>query len=228
MSARATALVAALCALTGPLDARPRLATVPPGGALPSGRACAERVHPHPTEPRPGNRSANRSRGAPLRMPASAWRGFDAWHGLSRRVDGRFTGTTDEIIQWASCKWGFPRELTRAQAYVESRWNQRFRGDAGASVGVMQVKAGRPGTPHRYAWPYARTSTAFNVDYALAWRRACYEGYFAEGGWLPPGSRGDLWGCVGLWFSGRWHAGSARYVREVRRALRDRPWASLR
>jgi hypothetical protein len=181
-------------------------------------------VQRHPWEPRPGNRAANRSHGTPLRLPASSWQGFDLWRRLARRVDGRFRGTTDEIIQWASCKWGFSTELTRAQAFVESGWDQHFRGDRGASVGVMQVKAASRDAPHRYTWPQARTSTAFNLDYALAWRRACYEGLFAEGGWLPPRSRGNLWDCVGLWYSGSWRAGSAAYVREVRRALRERPW----
>jgi hypothetical protein len=217
------ALLISLVALV--LGASPAAAAVPPGGRLPSGLACAERLARDPWEPRAGNRSANRTRGARLRLPASAWHGFDGWRRLARRVSGGFTGRTDEIIRWASCKWGFSAELTRAQAYVESGWDQRFRGDRGASVGLMQVKAGRPGTPHRYTWPHARTSTAYNLDYALAWRRACYEGLFAAGGWLPARSRGDLWGCVGLWFSGRWHAGSTAYVRAVRRALRERPWA---
>jgi hypothetical protein len=115
-------------------------------------------------------------------------------------------------------------DLTRAQAYVESRWRQDFRGDGRQSVGLFQVKAGTSGAPHRYTWPFSRTSTAFNVDYALAWRRACYEGLFAQGGWLPRRSRGDLWGCVGLWYSGTWHDEDAHYVAGVRRQLREKPW----
>jgi hypothetical protein len=88
----------------------------------------------------------------------------------------------------------------------------------------MQVKSAREATPHRYTWPLSRTSTAFNVDYALSWRRACYEGFFAQGRWLPATSRGDLWGCVGVWYSGTWHRGDSRYLAAVRRALRTRPW----
>ncbi len=94
----------------------------------------------------------------------------------------------------------------------------------GHSVGLLQVKAAYEGDPHHYTWPYSRTSTAYNVDYALAWRRACFEGYFAEGGWLPYTSRGDFWGCVGLWYSGQWHTRDAEYVAEVRQALTERPW----
>jgi len=159
-----------------------------------------------------------------LVLPPDVWVGFDAARTLVSRVDGAFTGTTDEIIQWASCKWGFSENVTRAQAYVESRWDQHTIGDAGRSVGLMQVKSAKPGTPHRYTWPLSSRSTAFNVDYALAWRRACYEGFFAGGGWLPPASRGDLWGCVGLWYSGAWDSGNARYIAEVKRAVRTAPW----
>src|SRR6185436_7981099 len=43
-------------------------------------------------------------------------------------------------------------------------------------------------------------------------------------GWLPPASRGDLWGCVGLWYSGAWDSGNARYIAEVKRAVRTAPW----
>ena len=152
--------------------------------------------------------------------------GFRSWRRLARRVNGHFTGTTDEIIQWASCKWGFDEDLTRAQAVAESDWRQEHRGDHGQSVGLLQVKSAAKGTPHRYTWPYSRTSTAYNVDYALGWRRACYEGHFAEGGWLPSSSRGDLWGCVGLWYSGDWQRNERSYVASVRHFLRDRPWVA--
>ena len=53
-----------------------------------------------------------------------------------------------------------------------------------------------------------RRSTAFNLDSALAARRSCFEGYET---WLNQSSAaatyaaGDLWGCVGMWFSGRWY-----------------------
>ena len=56
---------------------------------------CAARVQ-HRQEIRPMNRPFNRA-GAQLRTRAWPF----------RRVTGNFTGTTDEIIQWAACKWGF-------------------------------------------------------------------------------------------------------------------------
>jgi hypothetical protein len=70
------------------------------------------------------------------------------------------------------------------------------------------------------------TSTAFNVDYALAARRLCYEG---KETWLrqpsPTYAAGDLWGCIGKWFSGRWHdAGAETYIARVRATLGARTW----
>jgi len=201
-----------------------RFTTLPPRAPLPTATRCAARVRRHPWEPRPQNQPENRTPGAPLTLPADSWQTFGAWHALARRVDGAFTGTTDEIIQWASCKWGFDEHLTRAQAHVESSWNQEHAGDHGHSVGLLQVKATTPTSPHHYTWPHSRTSTAYNLDYALAWRRACYDGHFAAGGWLPTRSRGDLWGCIGLWYSGRWHHDDRHYRAAVHTALHERPW----
>jgi hypothetical protein len=206
------------------MAARSGFVTLPPGSRLPSGPSCAARVRRNAWEPRAENAAANHTTGVRLMIHTRHWAGFPRWRRLARRVDGQFIGTTDEILQWASCKWGFDEDLTRAQAVVESHWSQRFTGDHGLSVGLMQIKSAAPGTPHRYTWPYSRASSAYNVDYALAWRRACYEGMFAQGGWLPRRSRGHLWDCVGLWSSGLWRRGAAGYVRTVRRTLRDRPW----
>jgi hypothetical protein len=47
---------------------------------------------------------------------------WDSW--LLARVDGQFTGTTDEIFQWGACKWGLPDDLLRAIAVRESTWYQ--------------------------------------------------------------------------------------------------------
>jgi hypothetical protein len=106
------------------------------------------------------------------------------------RVDGNFTGATDEIIQWGACKCGFDEDITRARAVEESYWRQSTRGDKSnntrtcnligktapcwRSYGLLQVM----GTQHKGTYPLAEQSAAFNVDYALAWLRACYEGAF--------------------------------------------------
>ena len=88
------------------------------------------------------------------------------------------------------------------------------------SYGLLQVK----GTVHEGTHPASTRATAFGVDYAMAWLRACYEGSFT---WLEAeGYRvGDEWGCVGAWFSGHWYdEGAERYIAEVRGHLEDRTW----
>jgi hypothetical protein len=35
---------------------------------------------------------------------------------------------------------------------------------------------------------------------------------------------GDLWGSIGLWYSGRWRYGSGDYVSRVRDTLGQRVW----
>jgi autotransporter family porin len=139
---------------------------------------------------------------------------------LVPRVKGDFTGTTDEILQWGACKWGFDVDTVRAQAVVESWWRMSVNGDAGESFGILQVRPKyHPGT-----WPWARDSTAFNVDYTLARRRGCYEG------WSYAGTRstGDLWGCIGMWYSGSYGSGYADYVSAVQREYAAKNWLSWR
>ena len=69
-------------------------------------------------------------------------------------------------------------------------------GECAESVGVQQVRY----PYHQWAFPWATYSTAQNLDYALAVRRACFEGYET---WFNQVERGrdyvagDLWGCVG-------------------------------
>jgi len=58
----------------------------------------------------------------PVARDGSNDRRWDSW--LLRRVDGQFTGTTDEIFQWAACKWGLADNLLRAIAVRESTWYQ--------------------------------------------------------------------------------------------------------
>ncbi len=223
---------------------------LPPGSALPGDAECAARVVRSSWEPRPDNAAANATVATPGQLDAfraDAWGGVDARANavLRQRVTGAFTGTTDEIIQWAACKWGFDADVVRAQAAVESWWHQSATGDLTAdtalwppgatcsdashcyqSYGLLQIKW----TYWQSAWPVARDSTAFNLDAALAWRRACFEGYVQ---WLSaPGTAGypsygpgDLWGCMGQWFSGGWYdAGAVDYVARVQQDLADRVW----
>ena len=79
-----------------------------------------------------GQRQPNHTKGfgAPANPPA----------GVYGRVTGNFTGTTDEIIQWAACKWGIDEDIVRAQTAMESWWHQSTVGDNGESFGLMQVR----------------------------------------------------------------------------------------
>ena len=161
-------------------------------------------------------------------------------------MDGAFTGTTDEIVQWAACKWGIDEDIARAQTAKESWWNQSTKGDWSTypadqcPPGHGPGADGRPGSARSrsasarsasagdQAFPGVEQSTAMNVDYTYAIWRACYEGHE---GWLNQVERGrdygagDLWGCVGRWFSGRWHTPAAEgYIAEVQRYLNQRIW----
>jgi len=213
-------------------------ATLPPGAALPSDAECARDAGTDPWEPRPENRTANQS---------NAWaQGFrlrgsylaSIAPGYEERVTGNFTGTTDQIIRWAACKWGFDENDVRAQAVIESYWRQNLLADCRgttqpdtngcASVGLLAVKGADIPATHPGTYPAARTSTAFNVDYALAVRRLCFDG---KETWMrqfnPAYASGDLWGCIGRWFSGRWHdANAEQYIAQVRAILGARTWAS--
>lgn len=206
--------------------------TLGPGSALPDD--CERRVRSSSWEPRPLNYKANHTRGRNGVVIDGASADFNRT--FKGRVDGDFTGTTDEIIQWAACKWGFDEDVTRARAVQESYWEQSKLGDRSDSArtcaligksapcwqsyGILQVKS----TVHNGTYPLAEQSTAFNVDYALGWLRACYEGAFSH--WLGDDyAPGDEWGCIGAWYSGKWYDdGAAGYVRKVEAHLAARVW----
>lgn len=223
---------------------------------------------------------------------------WDTW--LLHRVDGRFSGTTDEILQWAACKWGLPDNLLRADAVEESTWFEylHFAGDASyggggggscywnrgcgdafssatsasvtycngiAGEGLLSSEihnyqkdpqtsaGGYPWTPgaglcpktfsilgvmswDNPAWeapypaypgnqngtfPFTRDSTAAAADYWGAYIRGCYEGWAY---WLTHTS-GDLWGCVGSWYSGDWHSSAANgYISRVQGQENNHTW----
>ena len=215
--------------------------TLGPGTALPSEQQCASEIVRDTWEPRPQNTTANQNNAwtSGFRLRASYI--GTILPAYEQRVTGNFTGTTDQVIRWAACKWGFDESDVRAVAVMESTWKQSWLGDCRyttqpetngcASVGLMQIKGANIPATHPGTWPAALTSTAFNVDYALAVRRLCYEG---KETWLrqfsAPGTTyiaGDLWGCIGRWYSGNWHDAPAEtYVSKVRSILDARTWLS--
>jgi hypothetical protein len=224
-----------------------RFTTRPPGTALPSGAQCAAWVRAkHLPENKGANKRANQTTGHSI--GGSFFTGDDprANSRIAPRVDGQFTGTTREILRWAACKWGVDEDLVMAQAVIESWWLQGNLGDwtsdasrcaPGRGLGVD----GRPGQcpesfgilQNRYpyekaGWPGIASSTAMNADLGYAIWRTCFEGYE---GWLNQVERGrdyaagDLWGCVGRWFSGRWHVPEGEtYVGRVRDYVNQRIW----
>ena len=215
---------------------------VPPGAALPADAECAARVRPA-EEVRPDNEPFNATRGAQKQLDGR----------FLARVTGDYAGTTDEILQWAACKWGLDADLVRAQAAKESNWFMQafgdFAKDAAAcppghgigedghagecpeSVGVLQVRYQYHGPPAGLAtWPEAERSTAYNVDYAYAVWRTCFEG---DSAWLNEADHvgtyaaGDAFGCLGVWFAGRWHTPEAdAYIAAVRSNMTGRVWES--
>jgi autotransporter family porin len=224
-----------------------RFATLPPGAALPSGARCATWVRAHPYAENKGvNKRANQTTGQAI--GAGFFQGDDprANSRVGVRVDGKFTGTTREILRWAACKWGVDEDLVLAQAAIESWWHQDtlgdWTGDASRCAPGRGLGAdGKPGQcpesfgilQNRYpyeksAWPGIASSTALNADLAYAIWRVCFEGYE---GWLNTAEHGqayaagDAWGCVGRWFSGRWHvAAGDQYTDRVRGYLDQRIW----
>jgi hypothetical protein len=188
---------------------------------------AARRVHRSRFEPRPENHAA--AHRMPTRAKLRAFRKRSTMP-YARYVTGHFKGTTDEIIQWAAIKWGFKPDLLRAVGTVESWWRMSFVGDNGDSFGLFQVRR-----PYHCVEPVCaqfRDDAAFNADYYGGILRAYYDG---KQTWLNDVRsengrayrRGDVWGSVGAWFSGRWWNAAARgYVAKVEHALATRVWRS--
>src|SRR5271166_3200660 len=107
-------------------------------GAPPLSDAAAARlVQRSRWEPRSGNTAADR------RVPSSADLGYFRAHSempYKDQVTGAYTGTTDEIIQWAAYKHGLDPNLLRAVAAVESWWHMSTNGDSGDSFGLFQIR----------------------------------------------------------------------------------------
>lgn len=208
-------LVAAVPAFLVDLGAFvPEPAAHPPGTAVLADAAAAKHVARTHWEMRQGNAQANRVRPTPAELARFRTASQSPY---ARLVTGGFSGTTDEILQWGAAKWGLDVDLLRAQAAQESGSRQSQVGDNGLSFGILQIKR----TAWDGTWPLTQRSTAFNVDMHGAIMRECLDGGAT---WLESGYRaGDLWGCVGYYFSGRWDAPEGEaYAERVRRQLRSR------
>jgi autotransporter family porin len=223
--------------------------------ALPGDAEAARLVHRSTWEPRPGNARYNRTVPVGLRLVLTnpADRAYDPrWNAhVLGRVTGAFTGTTDEIFQWAAAKWGLPDDLIRTVALLESRWNQANFGDyvadsdqclpgfVSAPCPVTFGIVGARSTSWPGLFPWNRDSTAAGVDVLGAWLRGCYEGWvwwLRDHGNAARGvyAAGDIWGCVGAWFSGDWHDGAVgtrsgeNYIHRAMKRFQHRPWLEPR
>ena len=234
---------------TAPQTAAPAyFHTLPPGATLPTDAQCAQWVR---ESPQPENKAANErdNQITGQHVGAHFFPAGDSPQAnelLAGRIDGNFTGTTAEILRWAACKWGIDQDVVFAQAAVESWWQQGTLGDwdsvaSACPPGHQPGADGRAGQcPQSYgilqnrypfepaSWPGIGDSTAMNADTAYAIWRSCYDGYETWLNTVPRGQTyvaGDLWGCVGRWFAGRWHTAPAQqYVAKVQQYLSERIW----
>lgn len=222
--------------------------------SLPGDAAAAARVRRSTWEPRRANARYNRTVPVHLRLRPenNADHAYDPrWNQyVLHRITGHFTGTTDEIFQWAAAKWGLPDNLLRSIAYMESGWQQDNYGDyvrnrseclpgykhlpCPVTFGIVGTKS----TSWPGLYPWNRDSTAAAVDVLGGWLRGCYEGWVW---WLRDHQNrsrgvyhaGDLWGCVGAWYSGNWHdgpvsgPGGQNYLLRTQYWLSQRPWLRL-
>jgi hypothetical protein len=201
----------------------------PVGTSLPRSDAyCAAHVEPQP-ETVPANTTANHT------MPSGTVQ-FGPWTQrisffTEGEVDGDFTGTTGEILEWAACKWGWSQDYAMAEAVRESSWQQSEVGDNSDSYGILQVRVSRAGDPASAnsgwgGYPWVEKSTALDADAQMAYLRACYDG---DTPWLGNGyTAGNAWGCIGSWYSGDWLSAAAEgYISRVQAVLSSRGWTKL-
>jgi hypothetical protein len=223
--------------------------TLPPGSPLPGDSTCASQISRSSFEPRLDNNTANQQ------VPTAAQiANLHPWNpligmgnnsdSLRKRITGNYTGTTDEILQWAACKWGIDANIIRAEAVTESTWHQSQLGDYTTnqslcppgtwngsscyqSYGILQIKY----TYFKSEWPMSRSDTAFNADFVYGWLRNCYEGgadYLYQStpvAGYPQYHAGDIWGCLGFWFSGTWYdQGAINYINMTKGYYAHKPW----
>jgi hypothetical protein len=213
--------------------------------SLPNDAVAAAEVHRSEWEPRPANTRYNHTIPGKLNLEFGKVieHAYDPrWNNyILDRITGHFTGTTDEIFQWAAAKWGLPDNLFRTIAYMESDWYQSNSGDyvydrgkcppgykrlpCPVTFGIVGIKS--PDWPGIFPWN--RNSTAVALDVLGGWLRGCYEGWTW---WLRDHGNqsrgvyraGDIWGCVGAWYSGNWHDGPIRGHGGENYSLRAEDW----
>jgi hypothetical protein len=205
----------------------------------------------HKSEQRPENTTANSYVPSPSETEAfhSVANGSNPLNRYVDGLDGLINPSTDDLIQWASFKWGIPTDWLRAEYVVESKWNQAALGDRASvstewyskypsqarisgtsevyeSMGITQIKwrpdnSVGPGTE-----PLRWKSTAFNLDYQAAALRYYFDGFCS---WCATGYKaGEEWASIGAWFSPvPWqNSGAVSYEKQIQEKLVAKPWLS--
>jgi hypothetical protein len=229
-------------------------ATLRPNAALPSASKCSSLVlSKSSTEAVPANTPYNQN--TPSAVQLSDFHAQPLWNAEApaadfARVDGNFAATTDQVIAWASCKWGLDENAMRGESWDETNWIQSTYADRRTdyavchtpkwdgwdgsqcwqSYGIFQAKM-----LDYNIWSEGRDSTAFNSDFRGAYLRACMNGdvSYLSGRTPAPGyptyTGADpeymFWGCMGQWASGGWFdVGAIEYITAVRRTTHAAPW----
>ncbi len=229
-----------------------------PGTAFKSDATCSAEVlgRNNPWEPRPQNYTANHTINPNPQLLAKDTPDWNStWNNTyTTRVTGNFQGTTDQILQWVACKWGWGDDLLRAEAIQESNWIQAGTGDneprsnghcpydisgdpCPTSYGILQTKwyyhppitavggTVTSSSDPSSSYPWIRTSTAFEADYFGAFIRGCYDGHST---YFGSAARGNIWGCIQAWYDGGspFLSGGGSYSSSVQNYYNSKPWLS--
>jgi hypothetical protein len=226
-----------------------------PKRALPDEAACAAMIQRGGAEARPDNTVYNNtispSEQVAMLGAFGGGRGFDsAAIPFGKRVSGNFAGTTDEILRWGACKWGFDEDFVRAESYQVNAWHQASvsgwtsnrsncppsggptrNGPDGVECAQVFGIFGLTWQFNKSAWPMYRDSTAFHVDYTLAVQRVCFEGLVDYmKGWGPPEKQygpNDEFGCAASFFTGGWYDYTTiQQLNRIKDTLAKQPWKS--
>ncbi|MGO9062099.1 MAG: Ig-like domain-containing protein [Candidatus Binataceae bacterium] len=147
----------ATAATPAPTPRSTHYSTLQPGASLPSEAACVAAVNASPIpENAPWNQNDGTgynsnvppTGGVPSYFYANAPCCTELPHSDFAKVDGNYSGSTDDLIRITACKWGIDEDYIRSQAWIESGWHQDCAAAHGGSGcnegGDMNSPSGNP------------------------------------------------------------------------------------